>query len=294
MSKSTKIKGVTNIEENGVVQWDIVKEAGFHAFEVPYIVGVNSISAIALNPREQHLVTLLDKKLIYLDGIDWPVPVRYTISGDMENVIVMDNKTNYQPETIPVIYSGLVCIDGPDASGKTTLANKIAEMTNGEVIHLTWTPRLAEVMNSYRCSAIEYAAALAHDKVVILERPWLCHVAYSMVYREGQYKYHDVMRWKQLCEEHEVLSIMALPSEPKTAVSLYLKMCSEREELHGPDGQKMLEVHEIFRNTTLVPSPFQPGTQPHANFEVYDYQAFPSMVGDFVVRSVLPHLNTRS
>lgn len=286
--------GFATIDKNGIVQWDTAESAGFKAFEVCYVTHVTTVTALALDPEKQHLLApAVLANSTFLDGINWPTPVKFTVVGDEEGTTPFGRQEKFQKAEIK--YSGLICIDGPDASGKTTLANKIAEMTNGEVIHLTWTAQLAKVMNRYRCSAIEYAAMLAHDRVVVLERPWLCNLVYSNVYRGGKYNYHDVLRWKQLCEEHEVLSIVALPSDPEKAVDLYTKMCTEREELHGSNREKMLAVHAQFANVVKGLHPaFEPATHPDAKFEIYDYQAFPSMVGDFVANNVLPYLKTRS
>lgn len=192
-----------------------------------------------------------------------------------------------------VNYHGLICLDGPDATGKTTLANKIAEMTGGEVIHLTWTPRLAENMNMYRTAAIQYAAALAVEKVVILERPWLCHAVYSNVYREGDYNRPDVVVWKYLAEKNEAMSILALPSDLFNWLGNYNSMCEKREELHGNDLKKMEEVHELFRFFISSFSNLQPGIYDSANFDIYDYQQFPE-VETYVNQFVLPNLPTWS
>lgn len=192
-----------------------------------------------------------------------------------------------------VNYHGLICLDGPDATGKTTLANKIAEMTGGEVIHLTWTPRLAENMNMYRTAAIQYAAALAGEKVVILERPWLCHAVYSDVYRGGDYNERDLLTWKYLAEGYEVMSITALPRDFNEWQFNYRKMCALREELHGADLEAMGRVYNRFNHAIMVRTELQPGVYAGANFEIYDYQQWPEPEA-FVEKFILPNLPTWS
>lgn len=155
-------------------------------------------------------------------------------------------------EVLPTQLCGLVTIDGPDASGKTTLAQRLAEITGGEYIHLTWTPRLAEVMDDYRMGALAYACALAHDRVVVLERPWLSHVVYSDVYRGGVKHPNEVQGWKATTEEHANVNIIGLPGDEKRWLELYTRMCQEREELHGPDliraGQVRAEFARHFQD----------------------------------------------
>lgn len=184
---------------------------------------------------------------------------------------------------------GLITIDGPDHCGKSTLAQRLAEVTGGEVIHLTWTPRLAEVMDGYRMSAITYAAALAHDRVVILERPWLSHVVYTEVYRpdERPVAYGMVPEWKELTEQMAALNIMALPGDRSRWLSDYVQSCEEREQLHGPNPEKAMAVYDGFRHYFAnMDDQFSP-----QNVEVYDIHHISTAdIDNFIAHNVLPAL----
>lgn len=187
---------------------------------------------------------------------------------------------------------GLVTIDGPDASGKSTLAATIAQITGGQVVHLTWTPQLERVMNKYRFSAIEYATALAKSFVVILERPWLSHPVYAEVYRNGEIS-GDVAGWKTATEAAAKLNLIALPGDEEVWLANYLKMCSERDELHGPNPGKARAVYEGFRDAFSGASGV--GYQPVGVVDVYDMQRYPTQddIETFVYRNVLPHLSIK-
>lgn len=186
---------------------------------------------------------------------------------------------------------GLITIDGPDASGKTTLAKRIAELFNGQVIHLTWSKQLEAVMHDYRFHAINYAEALAHNCVVVLERPWLSHPVYAEVYRDGKYDAERVAIWKDHTETAALLNIIALPGDIDQWFAGYKQMCDTREELHGPNESKARAVYEGFRDAFSGAA--GPAQQPQ-NVEVYDMQQYkPSSVDLFITEYVLPVLRVK-
>lgn len=190
---------------------------------------------------------------------------------------------------------GLVTIDGPDASGKTTLAKRIAEVTGGQVVHLTWSPQLERVMNDYRTSAIRYAAALSKHCVVVLERPWLSHPVYAEVYRKGKFDDSAVVRWKADTEFFAALNLFALPGDQQAWLQNYLKMCNERDELHGPNEGKAMAVYSGFRD--YFSGVCGPDLCPNsARLEVYDFQRYttPVDIDQFIADHVLPQLNVKA
>lgn len=188
---------------------------------------------------------------------------------------------------------GLITIDGPDASGKSTLAARIAELTGGEVIHLTWSPALEAVMNDYRTHAIGYATTLAQHCVVVLERPWLSHPIYAEVYREGNYNRDHVHNWKVRTEHHAVLNLYALPSDADRWLEGYQFMCSQRWELHGPKADKALRVfsgfHECFAG-------HHDDLKPMYKAEAYDMFQYPTPESRdaFIEQFVIPHLEQQA
>lgn len=284
----------THYVENGVVvlveKPRVAMPAGFHVFPVAFPNGINQIQAIALQPEDQKYVE--GENLIectYLEGVDWPVPISmYVATGNIDELASLPPK-RFKPKQ----YCGLICLDGVDASGKTTLANTIAEMTGGEVIHLTWSPELEAVMHQYRTSAIDYAAALGKDRVVVLERPWLSNYVYGAVYRNNE-THERILRWKRKAEEQAAVSVYSIPSKRDVWLDNYMAMAENREEMYGADFEAMGSVYDLFLNF------FQQGDTIHSkpvsiegNCEIYDYTAYLNNVELFVTRHILPTLNTK-
>lgn len=202
------------------------------------------------------------------------------------------DRTTVWPEHL----CGLITIDGPDASGKSTLAARIAELFNGQVIHLTWSKQLEENMDAYRSAAIQYAAVLACHCVVVLERPWLSHPIYAEVYRGGVFSAEDVGDWKNHVENEALLNIIALPGNEDEWFGHYKQMCGERFELHGPNESKARAVYEGFLDafSGAAGSERQP-----QNVEVYDMQQYlgnntaADNLDEYIQRYVLPVLKVK-
>lgn len=187
-----------------------------------------------------------------------------------EEFVLVESVHGAQPHrVVDPNLCGLITIDGPDASGKSTLAARIAEVTGGQVIHLTWSKQLEACMDEYRIAALNYARVLARHCVVILERPWLSHPIYAEVYRGGVFNQDDVTFWKNFTEENALLNIIALPGDEDEWYGHYKQMCGQRVELHGPNEAKARAVFEGFRDAFTGAA--GPERQPR-NVEVYDMQ----------------------
>lgn len=139
---------------------------------------------------------------------------------------------------------GLVVLDGPDASGKTTLANTLAEKYDGEVIHFTWNEELEKNMDTYMMGTLLHAITLSKEKLVIIDRLWMSELVYSEVFRGGT-KY-DALHWdiRNLLNDINATQVICLPGLDDWQEN-YWSMCGEREEMYGEDS-RMLKVFEAY------------------------------------------------
>lgn len=79
----------------------------------------------------------------------------------------------------------MIIIDGPDASGKTTLAKAIAETLNGQYIHCSYHEKWN--IEAYHRLIMHSAGKLEEmaNVPVIIDRWALSEAAYGNVYRDG-------------------------------------------------------------------------------------------------------------
>lgn len=85
----------------------------------------------------------------------------------------------------------IIVVDGPDHSGKTTLAKELIKQ-NGQGHHLHLTYRWPEKMDLYHFAAIRYA--LKKGGLVVIDRWWLSEIVYANVYRGGT-KWPDLPKY---------------------------------------------------------------------------------------------------
>jgi thymidylate kinase len=80
-------------------------------------------------------------------------------------------------------------IEGPDGSGKTTLATQLARQASAEIIHMSYptTPEEQEKMFD------EYVKVLNKPRNMIFDRCWYSEMAYGPVMRDKSY-----ITWPQM------------------------------------------------------------------------------------------------
>ena len=73
----------------------------------------------------------------------------------------------------------LIIIDGPDGSGKTTLAKRLADITGYEYFHFSYPTSPAEK----RCMVQKYRDFIKNHPNAILDRSWYSEMVYGPIVR---------------------------------------------------------------------------------------------------------------
>jgi thymidylate kinase len=77
----------------------------------------------------------------------------------------------------------IIVIEGPDGSGKTTLANQLCKELGAKYVHLTY--RWGSKMFDYHTAALFYVLRQAEHQPVVLDRWWPSEIIYADVFRGG-------------------------------------------------------------------------------------------------------------
>ena len=114
---------------------------------------------------------------------------------------------------------GLILIDGPDACGKTTLAQHFKEAHGARVFHLTL--RFKDKMFTYQTAALRLALRLAETQLVVLDRHWPSDCIYASVFRKGTKWPLAGRMYDRVLMKHAALHILALPTSLEAGVAAH-------------------------------------------------------------------------
>ena len=128
-------------------------------------------------------------------------------------------------------HKGLIIIDGPDATGKTTLANKICQISPGsEYIHLTYDDDLD--MYSYQLGILHDAIEASKTRLVVIDRLWMSENIYAAVYRDGSDPTFNEQITDIKAQQASALYIIAMPKTVKAGVARHKEMRETRDEMY--------------------------------------------------------------
>lgn len=136
----------------------------------------------------------------------------------------------------------IIVIEGPDGTGKTTLANALCERLGATYRHLTY--RWPDHMYLYHWAAIEQCLKDAERGPVILDRWWASELVYAAAFRGGT-------RWPWLHKmldrvglKHRVFYVLAQPDDRTKYIDHFEQLKGKRVEMFD----SMTKVYDLFRD----------------------------------------------
>ena len=118
---------------------------------------------------------------------------------------------------------GIVVLDGPDATGKSTLAKRFQGEHNAIVIHATnrWLGKMWQYHNAILLKAIHLA--FKEKRLVVLDRHWASEQAYASVFRNGGPTPRAGRLFDRVLRRFGAVYINCLPNSKRDHLELYLK-----------------------------------------------------------------------
>ena len=153
------------------------------------------------------------------------------------------------PNLLPLVQKpkGIIVIEGPDCSGKTTLAKHLINRYDAHYIHCTWSPEIDEELDTYFENVLSEARSISQDKLVIIDRMWLSELVYSKVFR-------DPNKWSDLCSimrdslsKLKAINVLCLPANKDKMVDAFEN--SDKEELYTTHMTSIYEEYEKHMKT---------------------------------------------
>jgi nicotinamide riboside kinase len=144
--------------------------------------------------------------------------------------------------------TGIVILDGANATGKSTLAAELARKHDGVVMHQTY--RFRNKIFDYHTAVIRRAVKLSMTRLVILDRLWLSEFIYAEVYRGGTpWPLQGRFVERVLAKTRAITVVCASTDSDK----LRQRYVANRQDRTDASAVKNLEINERYLG---VPSRF--------------------------------------
>lgn len=136
--------------------------------------------------------------------------------------------------------NGIIVIEGPDGSGKTTLARRLERDYGAVYFHQSWSKEWD--IFQYFTERLMEAAKLSQTRLVVLDRLWVSELVYGMVYRGGS-KWPLIGRFvDRVILKHAGINLFCL-ANPETAAARHEKMKTERPEMFSDGAEKVAAAY---------------------------------------------------
>lgn len=116
------------------------------------------------------------------------------------------------------MVNGIICLDGPEHVGKSTLACYLSEHYNAVVFHRGY--RFKDKIFTYHTSALRKAVALSATRLVVIDRLWMSENVYGQVYRGGTRWPHQGRMFDRILRRFHALQVVAVPEDPGHAIKI--------------------------------------------------------------------------
>lgn len=144
---------------------------------------------------------------------------------------------------------GIILLEGPDCSGKTTLARHLVEHHGARYIHCRRDRNIWRLQTA----ALRLAAEWAQTQLVVLDRHWISECIYGRVFRGGSAFPHSARSMHRMLERFGTLTVLCLPP-----VEWVVERHAERHARGGEDFPSVREVatryHDLAYGSIIRPT----------------------------------------
>lgn len=122
----------------------------------------------------------------------------------------------------------IIILDGPDGTGKTTLAQELCKAFDARYLHLTY--RWKDKIFDYHTAAMRFAAR--SKKPIVIDRWWPSEAVYAKAYRGGSEWPLQGRMCDRVAKKYGAMYIYCLPDSVEAAVAHHAKLKATREEMY--------------------------------------------------------------
>jgi thymidylate kinase len=169
----------------------------------------------------------------------------------------------------------LFIIEGPDCSGKSTLARHIAVQKDAVYIHASGAKSLHQAMQEYHESLFAIAAQnLEMGRNVVMDRFWPSEVVYGQALRPGLHeRIYDADKFQILLSARDVSYVFCNDPEVET------RHAAQQDPDHPYDPDQFAKIVKAYDALTKE---MMESVEPHFHVRQYDVTVYGDQMGTFV------------
>jgi nicotinamide riboside kinase len=138
--------------------------------------------------------------------------------------------------------TGLVVLEGANATGKSSLAEELRRRFDAVVMHQTY--RFRDRIFDYHTAVLHRALELSKTRLVVLDRLWMSEEVYAHVYRQGTPWPHQGRFVERVLRKAGAVTIVCVAYDDDALRARYLSTRSHRSDA---EVEKNLQVNRRFR-----------------------------------------------
>lgn len=141
---------------------------------------------------------------------------------------------------------GIIVLEGADGTGKTTLARALCERYDGVYIHNRYHKGVG--IWRYHLASLRWAARVAQERLVVVDRHWPSECVYGRVYRDGPaYKASSRALHRALLRFGAVYVVCA--PRVQVVIDNHKRLKGERREMYGDVSQVAQRYVALWNGT---------------------------------------------
>lgn len=141
---------------------------------------------------------------------------------------------------------GIILLEGPDGSGKTTLANRLIEKYGGVYIHAEY--RFKNKMPQYHGAILHKAWELSKKQLVIIDRLHISEMIYAKVFRGGSPWPWMLKHFNRVLKMIGACTILCIPRDVETGIKWFEQAKQERPEMYD-DIRDVIQEYIHYAHT---------------------------------------------
>lgn len=144
----------------------------------------------------------------------------------------------------------VIVLDGPDGTGKSTLARSLSARLDAHHLHLTY--RWPNNMFDYHSAALFYVLRKAQTQPVVLDRWWPSEVVYADAYRGGSNWPLAYRMLEKVALRFGFSYIFCLPHNKEEYLQFYNVLKGKRVEMYDSGMDRVYDGYTKLYNELMV------------------------------------------